>query len=92
MLVMATGLGRVTPEWPTGIPAPLSNAPRTVASVSATLNGLPVSVFAAELAGGYVGTYVVEVELPLAIPPGVGQLVLSVEGKNSNSVAVPINP
>ena len=36
--VLATGLGRVKPEWPTGLPAPLENPPQVSATVHAYLD------------------------------------------------------
>ena len=48
--VLATGLGRVTPEWPTGMPAPVDSPPAVVASVTAFLDGTPIQVNHATLA------------------------------------------
>src|SRR5208283_1240679 len=42
--VLATGLGRVTPDWPTGVPAPLDSPPVVAAPVSAFLDGSPLTV------------------------------------------------
>ena len=39
--ILATGLGRVRPEWPTGLAAPLDNPPRVVADVRLYLDGSP---------------------------------------------------
>src|SRR5581483_4715700 len=62
--VLATGFGQVTPDWPTGLAAPLSDPPRVRAQVRAYLNGAPVDVTLATLAPGYVGFYLIEVQLP----------------------------
>ncbi len=40
--IMATGLGRVTPDWPAGVDAPIDNPPTVVADVRAMLDGAPV--------------------------------------------------
>src|SRR5207302_4217636 len=62
--VFATGLGRVSPYWPTGMQAPLENPPAVAANIRAFLNGTPVPVTRATLAPGYIGFYQVEVQLP----------------------------
>ncbi|MGA3019467.1 MAG: hypothetical protein ABSF62_20260, partial [Bryobacteraceae bacterium] len=58
--IMATGLGKVRPDWVTGRPAPAENPPAVVAGVHTYLDGNPVSTNAATLAPGYVGFYLVE--------------------------------
>jgi uncharacterized protein (TIGR03437 family) len=92
VLVLATGLGRVQPEWPTGLPAPLENPPATVRPVHAFLNGIPLKVVSATLAGGYIGTYIVQAEIPSALNFGVGELTLEVGGRFSNAVRIFTEP
>jgi uncharacterized protein (TIGR03437 family) len=92
VLVLATGLGRVQPEWPTGLPAPLENPPATVRPVRAYLNGIPLKVVSATLAGGYIGTYIVQAEIPPALNFGVGELTLEVGGRLSNAVRIFTEP
>jgi uncharacterized protein (TIGR03437 family) len=84
--VLATGLGRVKPEWPTGLAAPLTDSPRVVAPVRATLDGLPLEVVQAGLAPGYVGFYLIEVQLPKILNAGPAELVIEAEGEQSNHV------
>lgn len=84
--VLATGLGRVTPQWPTGLAAPLKEPPRVAASVNAYLDGTPVEVTSATLAPGYVGFYLVEIQLPRITNAGPGELVIEAEGQPSNRV------
>jgi uncharacterized protein (TIGR03437 family) len=86
LLVFATGLGRVSPQWPTGLAAPVDNPPTVAASVRAFLNGAPVSVTRATLAGGYIGFYVVELELPGLNNSGPAELYLTADGVESNRV------
>ena len=64
--ILATGLGRVRPAWPTGVAAPLQEPPRVIAPVRAYLNGTPLEVTRATLAPGYVGC------LPGGDPPAFG--------------------
>jgi len=91
-MVLASGLGRVEPAWPTGSPAPLENSPRPVAPVSATLNGQPLRVVSASLAGGYIGAYFVEVELPVTLNAGPAELQITAAGTASNAVRIFVQP
>jgi len=90
--VLAAGLGRVRPEWPTGLAAPLGEPPRVVASVRAYLDREPVEVVRATLAPGYVGFYLVEVRLPPLVNAGPGEFFLEVGGRESNRVRIDLEP
>lgn len=86
--ILATGLGRVTPDWPTGLPAPMDGAPRVVAPVRVLLDGAPVNVSRAVLAPGYIGYYLVEIALPDFVNRGVSELVIESAGRASNRVRI----
>ncbi len=90
LLIMATGLGRVVPDWPAGFAAPLVDPPRPSAEIGASLNGAPLNVVSARLAGGYIGTYIVEVELPAAAAVGFGVLRIYADGVVSNAAKLMI--
>jgi uncharacterized protein (TIGR03437 family) len=90
--VMATGLGRVRPDWVTGRPAPAENPPAVVADVRTYLEGNPITTNAATLAPGYVGFYLIEVQLPVVSNYGAMELHLSVDGQESNRVQIVIVP
>lgn len=90
--IMATGLGKVRPDWFTGRPAPAENPPAVVADVRTYLDGNPVTTNAATLAPGYVGFYLVEVQLPVVSNYGAMELHLSVDGQESNRVQIVIVP
>jgi uncharacterized protein (TIGR03437 family) len=92
VLVLATGLGRVRPDWPTGLAAPLENPPSTIAAVEAYLDGAPLRVFSSTLAGGYIGVYLVEVELPSVLNSGTAELTIAAGGKPSNKVRIFLEP
>lgn len=92
LLIMATGLGRVVPDWPTGFAAPLVDPPKPIAKISATLNGAPLNVIGSRLASGYVGTYIVELELPTTALFGVGVLKIYADGISSNAAELIIEP
>lgn len=90
--VMATGLGKVRPNWPNGTPAPLTDPPAVETTVHAFLNGTPVEVTRATLAGGYIGFYIVEVQLPSIVNQGLSSLYISAEGQESNHVQILLEP
>jgi uncharacterized protein (TIGR03437 family) len=90
--ILATGLGRVLPEWPTGVPAPLENAPHVAGAVHAYLDRAPVEVTRAELAPGYIGFYLVEISVPRITNYGPAELYIDVDGTASNRVRVYIEP
>ncbi len=86
LLVSATGLGKVTPDWPTGMPARVDNPPEVAATIRAFVNGAPVPVTRATLAGGFIGFYVVEVQLPAINNSGPAELYITADGVESNRV------
>jgi uncharacterized protein (TIGR03437 family) len=86
--LLATGLGRTTPNWPTAIPAPAENPPAVSASVQIFLGGRPIEVSRATLAPGYVGLYLIEMELPAILDSGAADLYLTADGVESNRVRV----
>lgn len=90
--VLATGLGRVTPEWPTGVPAPVNSPPAVVATVTAYLDGTPIKVTRATLAPTFIGNYLVELELPSIVNRGASELRLVVNGEESNRVKLYLEP
>lgn len=90
--ILATGLGRVNPEWPTGMAAPLENPPSVVVKVQAFLDRLPVEVTRATLAPGYVGFYLIELQLPALVNAGPAELYLTADGQESNRVRVYLEP
>ena len=86
--ILATGLGRVTPNWPAGTPAPADGPPKVAAPVKAWLDRVPVEVTRATLAPGYVGLYLVEIEVPALINPGPNELYLEMGANASNRVTL----
>jgi uncharacterized protein (TIGR03437 family) len=90
--VLATGLGRVRPDWPAGVPAPLENPPQVVASVRAYIDRAPVDVTRAVLAPGYIGLYLIEIQVPAMVNSGPAELYIESEGHGSNRVRIWIEP
>lgn len=90
--VLATGLGKVTPDWPTGLAAPLENPPAVAAGVRVWLDRVPLEVTRAVLAPGYVGFYLVEFRLPALVNAGPAELYISAGGRESNRVRILLEP
>ena len=90
--ILAAGLGRVSPDWPTGLAAPLENPPQVAAPVRVYLDRTPVVVSQAVLAPGYVGFYLVDIEIPKIVNYGPAELYLEMNGQTSNRVRVYIEP
>jgi uncharacterized protein (TIGR03437 family) len=90
--ILATGLGRVTPDWPTGMPAPLEKPPAVRATVRAYLDRVPVEVTRSLLAPGYVGLYLVELQLPAVVNAGPAEIYISADGQESNRVRIYLEP
>ncbi|MFN7994537.1 MAG: hypothetical protein U0Q18_13100 [Bryobacteraceae bacterium] len=90
--ILATGLGRVRPDWPTGVAAPLENAPVVAANVKAYVDRLPVQVIKAALAPGYIGFYLIEVQLPAIVNAGPAELYVTTDGLESNRVQIVLEP
>ena len=90
VLVMATGLGEVTPAWPAGMPSPQRDPPRAVARIEARLDGVAAEVVSARLAPGYIGVYVVEVAIPVGAPAGRSEFSIAAAGRSSNRVELVI--
>jgi uncharacterized protein (TIGR03437 family) len=90
--VLATGLGRVRPDWPTGLPAPLENPPAVVATTRAFLAGEPVEVTRATLAPGYIGMYLIEVQLPSLVDRGTVDFYVEAQGRESNRIRIELEP
>ena len=90
--IFATGLGKVRPDWPTGMAAPVDQPPAVVANVKAYMDRVPVQVTRATLAGGYVGLYLVELQLPSIVNAGPAELYISADGQESNRVQFYLEP
>ena len=86
--ILATGLGKVRPDWPTNLAAPLDNPPAVVAPVQVYLDGAPLQVTRATLASGYIGFYLVEAQLPMITNLGTSELYITAGGHESNHVQI----
>jgi len=86
--VLATGLGKVTPDWQSGVPAPAEAPPAVRGQVTAFIDGTPVQVTRATLAPGYVGYYLVEFQVPAIVNEGLSELRIVMNGEESNRVSL----
>ena len=86
--IWATGLGKVQPSWPTGMPAPMENPPAVAANVLVYLDGQALQVTRASLLPGYTGFYLIEVQLPSITNAGSSELYVTADGQESNRVHV----
>lgn len=86
--ILATGLGRVRPDWPAGMAAPAEHPPEVVAGPRVLLDGVPVKVVRSVLAPGYVGFYLVEFDAPEFLDSGAAEVVIESGGQTSNTVRV----
>ena len=90
--ILATGLGKVRPEWPAGLAAPLENPPVVAADVKVYLDSMPLQVTRATLAPGYIGFYLIEAQLPSIANLGTSELYVSAGGQESNRVQMVLEP
>lgn len=90
--ILATGLGAVNPAWATGVVAPPDNAPQVVAPVRVFLDREAVPVTRATLAPGYVGFYLIEIQLPKLVNAGPAELFLAAGEEQSNRVTLYLAP
>ncbi len=90
--ILATGLGQVKPDWPAGVAGPAENPPQVITPVRAYLDRAPVEVTRAVLAPGYVGLYLVELQLPPLVNAGPAELYVEQENQQSNRVRLWIQP
>jgi len=90
--ILATGLGKVIPDWPTGQPAPADQPPVVAGTVNAFLDGRSIQVTRAVLAPGYVGYYMVELQIPALVNRGVSELRIVMNGAESNRVKLSLEP
>jgi uncharacterized protein (TIGR03437 family) len=90
--ILTTGLGKVQPDWPTGMAAPMQQPPAVRAATMAYLDRAPVEVLSATLAPGYIGLYLVEIRLPAIVNAGPAELYLTADGQESNRVRIVLEP
>ena len=78
--VYATGLGPLDPPVPQGTPAPTTSVSVATTPIAASIAGLRAQVTYAGTAPGMIGTYQVNVRVPVGTPAGKVRLVLTADG------------
>lgn len=90
--ILTTGLGAVRPAWPTGIPAPMDSPPEVAVPVRVFVDREPVEVTRATLAPGYIGFYLIEIQLPKLVNAGPAELFVEAGARQSNRVLLYLMP
>jgi uncharacterized protein (TIGR03437 family) len=90
--ILATGLGKVRPDWPTNLAAPEHNPPVVAAAVQVYLDGAPLEVTRATLMPLTIGFYVIEAQLPSITNLGTSELHVIADGQESNRVQIVVEP
>jgi len=89
--IFCTGLGAVSPQPPTGSPAPLDPLSWTASTVTATIGGAPANVTFSGLAPGYAGLYQVNEQVPAGLASSDSvPVVISVGEVISNTAAIAV--
>ena len=90
VVLYATGLGAVTPALATGAP---STGNRTSATATVNIDGIPGEVQFSGTAPGFVGLNQINIQIPPNTRPAPNiPVVLSIGGKQSNSVTIAVSP
>ena len=86
----ATGFGALTPPLATGAP---STGNQTVAVATVTVDGIPAEVQFSGATSGFVGLNHIKVRIPPSTrtAPDI-PVALTIDGKQSNSVTIPVGP
>ncbi len=95
VIIFASGLGRVTPALPSGLPAGVNGTsiPVLVSNPTVRIGGTVAALDFAGLAPGFVGLYQVNVRVPpgATLGDGVPLTITTAEGQLSNTVTIAIN-
>jgi uncharacterized protein (TIGR03437 family) len=91
--IFCTGLGPVTNQPPTGVPAPSSPLAETTMTPTVTIGGSTAQVLFSGLSPGNVGLYQVNVPVPAGIAAGTSvPVVISRGAASSNTVTIAVGP
>ena len=91
LVIYCSGLGAVTPSVPAGSVSPSSTLASTTNPVTATIEGIPATVFFSGLAPGFAGLYQVNVFVPAGLTPSAtAPLVLTIAGQSSPAAAIAV--
>ncbi|HXE74721.1 MAG TPA: IPT/TIG domain-containing protein [Candidatus Xenobia bacterium] len=89
--IYCTGLGPVNPQPPSGAAAGTNPLSTTTTTPTVTIGGVNAPVLFSGLAPGFVGLYVVTLQVPAASPTGNDvPVVLTIGGVQSNTVTIAV--
>jgi uncharacterized protein (TIGR03437 family) len=91
LTIYATGLGRTTPEVPSGTPAPEDELSSTSIPATVKLGGVPADVMFAGLTPGQIGIYQINVQVGGNIAAGDSVPLEITQGGASTSITVPVS-
>ena len=91
LTIYATGLGRTTPEVPSGTPAPEDELSSTSIPATVKLGGVPADVMFAGLTPGQIGIYQINVQIGGNIAAGDSVPLEITQGGASTSITVPVS-
>ena len=85
LVILAVGLGAVSPSLTAGTGAPSSPPANTAVPVTVTIGGVSASVFFSGLTPGFVGLYQVNATVPIGVMPGSQvPVTVSVAGRSNS--------
>jgi len=87
--IFAVGLGQTNPAGSTGVPFPGVDVP-TAAIPIVLVGGMPATVTSSVLLAGSVGFYRITFNVPLGLPKGRYDVVVSMGMQESNAVTLPV--
>ncbi|MBC8167073.1 MAG: hypothetical protein H7Y20_14535, partial [Bryobacteraceae bacterium] len=91
IVILCTGLGKVTPEIDAGSPTPLDREIRTVLKPVLTIGGVPANVTFSGLQPGVVGRYMVTAVVPDGVSAGDAvYVVLNMSKQSSKPVTIAV--
>jgi uncharacterized protein (TIGR03437 family) len=89
ILIYGTGLGATSPAVATGSASPSSPAATAVVTPTVTIGGQVSVVSFAGLAPTFVGLYQINVQVPPGLLSGSAQVIVQMNGINSNVTTLP---
>jgi uncharacterized protein (TIGR03437 family) len=91
ILIYCTGLGATNPAVTTGNAAPTIPVANTVIAPTVTIGGISSFVSFSGLAPGFVGLYQINAQVPPGIGAGTPQVIVQINGVQSNVTSINTN-
>lgn len=88
LTIYLTGMGKVNPEIPAGVPAPGNPAPSVLTQPVVDIGGKGLEVVFAGLVPDQIGVYEIQVKVPWGTPKGLNQALRIQQGSHSTTVMV----